>query len=161
MNLKKLATISLLLFIVVSVAYFVYDEMRLNSAIKKVAAGSIDSGDPILPGDYVTLYYFHGNIRCQTCLDMESNAKKVLDTYFSSRVEDGALRWQVVNIDLPENYRYVDEYIIMYNTLVIQSYKNGEAGEWKELWKAWDLTEKGEQYIQYVRDEIASFLEEN
>ena len=161
MNLKKLATFSLLLFVVVSVAYFVYDEIRLNSLVQKPEAGSTDSGDKFLPGDYVTLYYFHGTIRCQTCLDMESNAKKVLETYFSSRVEDGTLRWQVVNIDLPENYHYVDEYIIMYNTLVIQSYKNDEAGEWKELWEAWDLSEKGERYIQYVRDEVASFLEVN
>jgi len=154
-NLKKLATFSLLLFVVVSVAYFVYDEIRLSSVVQKPEAGSTDSGDPALPKDYVTLYYFHGTIRCQTCLE------KVLETYFSSRVEDGTLRWQVVNIDLPENYHYVDEYIIMYNTLVIQSYKNNEAGEWKELWKAWDLSEKGEEYIQYVRDEVASFLEVN
>ena len=161
MNLKKLATFSLLLFVVVSVAYFVYDEIRLSSVVQKPEAGSTDSGDPALPKDYVTLYYFHGTIRCQTCLDMESNAKKVLETYFSSRVEDGTLRWQVVNIDLPENYHFVDEYIIMYNTLVIQSYKNNEAAEWKELWEAWDLSEKGERYIQYVRDEVASFLEVN
>lgn len=161
MNLKKLATFSLLLFVVVSVAYFVYDEIRLNSLVQKPEAGSTDSGDTSLIEDYVTLYYFHGTIRCQTCLDMESNAKKVLETYFSSRVENGTLRWQVVNIDLPENYHYVDEYIIMYNTLVIQSYKNDEAGEWKELWEAWDLSEKGERYIQYVRDEVASFLEVN
>jgi hypothetical protein len=160
-NLKKLATFSLLLFVVVSVAYFVYDEIRLSSVVQKPEAGSTDSGDPALPKDYVTLYYFHGTIRCQTCLDMESNAKKVLETYFSSRVEDGTLRWQVVNIDLPENYHYVDEYIIMYNTLVINSYKHHDAGEWKELWKAWDLSEKGEEYIQYVRDEVASFLEVN
>ena len=72
---EKLATFSLLLFVVVSVAYFVYDEIRLNSLVQK-RNRSTDSGDTSLIEDYVTLYYFHGTIRCQTCLDMESMRKR-------------------------------------------------------------------------------------
>ena len=66
-----------------------------------------------------------------------ANAKKAVETYFLHSMERGPLRWKVVNIDLPENYHYLEDYIIMYNTLVIQQYIDGKPGEWKELWHAW------------------------
>ncbi|MBN2219521.1 MAG: hypothetical protein JW697_04525 [Kosmotogaceae bacterium] len=71
------------------------------------------------------------------------------------------MSWEVANIDLPENYHYLEDNIIMYNTLVIQECLDCKGDECKELWHAWDLSEKEDQYIEYVRDEVASFLEVN
>ena len=162
MNLKRIIRICLVLFVSISIAYFAYDEINLMQESSKTRENVLgEICDPSLPVDYSVLYYFHGTIRCKACLDMEANAKKVVETYFSSQYEAGTLRWKVVNIDLPENYHYLEDYIIMYNTLVIQQYIDGKPAEWKELWHAWDLSEKEDQYIEYVRDEVASFLEVN
>ena len=159
MKLKRIISICLLLFVLISIAYFAYDEIKLISQSSKPRESILEElNDSSLPKDYVGLYYFHGTVRCKACLDMEANAKKALETYFSSQYEAGTLRWEVVNIDLPENYHFLEDYIIMYNTLVIQQYIDGKPGKWKELWHAWDLSEKEDQYIEYVRDEVATFL---
>ncbi|WP_103134593.1 nitrophenyl compound nitroreductase subunit ArsF family protein [Mesotoga sp. B105.6.4] len=162
MKLKRTIRISLLLFVSISIAYFAYDEIDLlhkSSKTRESVLKEID--DPSLPKDYVVLYYFHGTIRCKACLEMETNAKRVIESYFPSQYEAGILRWKVANIDLPENYHYLEDYIIMYNTLVIQEFIDDKPGEWKELWHAWELSEKKAQYIEYIRNEIASFLEVN
>jgi hypothetical protein len=162
MKLRRTLTICLLLFVVVSVGYFIYDEARLNMLAKRVS-DTHEQGetDLLMPSDYSVLYYFHGTVRCKACLDMEKNAKETLETHFPSKVADGTLRWKEVNIDLPDNYNYVDQYLIMYNTLIIQKYEEDEPTRWKELHKAWDLAEREEQYIQYVREEVSAFVEGN
>ena len=162
MKLRRTLTICLLLFVVVSVGYFVYDEARSNILAKKVSDTYEQVETDLLPpSDYAVLYYFHGTVRCKACLDMEENAKETLETHFPSKVADGTLRWREINIDLPENYNYVDQYLIMYNTLIIQKYEEDEPTRWKELHKAWDLAEREEQYIQYVREEVSAFVEGN
>jgi len=158
-KLKRTIRISLLLFVSISIAYFAYDEINLlHKSSTTRESVLVEMEDFSLPLDYSVLYYFHGTIRCKACLDMEANAKKAVETHFSSQYGAGTLRWEAVNIDLPENYHYLEDYTIMYNTLVIQQYLDGRPGEWKELWHAWDLSEKEDQYIDYVRDEVASFL---
>ncbi|MBN2253386.1 MAG: hypothetical protein JW701_06780, partial [Kosmotogaceae bacterium] len=111
MKLKRTVRICLLVFVSISIAYFAYDEINLlhkSSATGKSVLVQIE--DPSLPVDYSVLYYFHGTIRCKACLDMEAYAKEALETHFNSQYKAGTLRWEVVNIDLPENYHYLEDY---------------------------------------------------
>ncbi|MEA3432693.1 MAG: hypothetical protein U9R01_08545 [candidate division WOR-3 bacterium] len=62
MDLKKILTTGLLLFVVISVAYFIYDEMSLvsnSSNVQKAESeqSEIDKSDV---NDYMIVYYFHG-----------------------------------------------------------------------------------------------------
>ncbi|MCP5457490.1 MAG: hypothetical protein H7A29_06555 [Thermotogae bacterium] len=75
--------------------YFAYDEIKLISQSSKSRESILEEqDDPFLPEDFVVLYYFHGTIRCKVCLDMEANAKKAVETHFSSQYGTGTLRWK-------------------------------------------------------------------
>jgi len=76
-KLKRIISICLVIFVLISIAYFAYDEIKLVSQSSKPRESILEElNDPSLPEDYVVLYYFHGTIRCNACLDMEANAKK-------------------------------------------------------------------------------------
>ncbi|HPS62245.1 MAG TPA: thioredoxin, partial [Bacteroidales bacterium] len=42
------------------------------------------------------VFYFHGTRRCPTCMAIEANTRKTLDTYFAGQVKSGAIRMTVI-----------------------------------------------------------------
>jgi hypothetical protein len=54
--------------------------------------------------------YFHSERRCPTCISIEENTKKTLDTYFQMQMEDGTITFQVYNVDDEKNIQLVEKY---------------------------------------------------
>ena len=51
----------------------------------------------------VTVYYFHGGVRCSNCINFEKYTGELMNTVFADAVKAGNLEWRVVNTDEPGN----------------------------------------------------------
>ena len=58
----------------------------------------------------VLVYYFHGTHRCPTCLAIEANTKKMLDTDFAKELKEGIIRFQSINMDEEVNQKLAEAY---------------------------------------------------
>jgi hypothetical protein len=56
------------------------------------------------------VYYFHATRRCATCMAIEDNTKKTLDTYFAAEIKDGTIKFNVVNVDEKKNKALAEKY---------------------------------------------------
>lgn len=56
------------------------------------------------------IVYFHAEHRCPTCLSIEANTKKTLDTYFAKMVKDGTIKLQILNVEDDKNQKLVEKY---------------------------------------------------
>lgn len=56
------------------------------------------------------IVYFHAKNRCPTCLSIEENTKKTLDTYFASQLKDGTIKLQVLDVSEDKNEKIVEKY---------------------------------------------------
>lgn len=73
----------------------------------------------------VKVLYFHGHMRCKTCMAIESETKKLLKEDFANELKDGSLAFEVIDISKSENVKIADKYRIAYSSLLIE--KNGGA----------------------------------
>lgn len=107
----------------------------------------------------VKAYYFHGTRRCKTCLTIESNAKKTLDTAFSAEMTQGVVTWQAIDIDLQENKHYEKEFDLMFSSVILVKFKNGRQVEWKNLQKVWELVGDVSAFESYIKNEMNAYLD--
>jgi len=67
----------------------------------------------------VDVYYFHITHRCNTCISIEAQVKKTLDTHFAAQLQDGSVKLHVINCELPENKVISEKYLAYGSTLAI------------------------------------------
>jgi len=72
------------------------------------------------------IYYFHGTHRCPTCLSIEANTRKVLETYFQDKVDDGTIKLNVLNFQDKENKALCEKYQVSGSTLLLVRDVNGD-----------------------------------
>jgi len=166
MNIKKVFTVLLLVFVAGSVAYMVVNE--------RAGVGDVpdDDGEVVVDGDseifggdvvekrQVVVYYFHGDVRCPTCHKLENYAKESVDTYFGDAVAGGELVWRPVNVDQPGNAHYVKDYQLVTKAVVLSEVVDGKESKWKNLDQIWDLVGDKNVYIEYIREGVSAFIGE-
>jgi len=107
----------------------------------------------------VVAFYFHGNFRCDNCRRIEQYSREAIDKYFSEQLKTQRLTFKVINIDLPENEHFINDYQLYTRSLVIAEFKNGKQVRWKNLTKVWDYLDEADKFYDYVRSEIRAYLE--
>ena len=108
----------------------------------------------------VIAYYFHGTYRCTTCRTIEKYSKEAIEHYFAKELQNGTLEFRPVNIEEPENRHYSQDYQLFSRSLVLSLNKDGKEVKWKNLTEVWTHVGNREQFFQYVKDEVAQFLNE-
>ncbi len=58
----------------------------------------------------LNIIYFHAEHRCATCLSIEENTKKTLNTYFAAQIKDGTIKLQVLDVSEKKNEKLVEKY---------------------------------------------------
>lgn len=58
----------------------------------------------------LNIVYFHAKNRCPTCLSIEENTKKTLNTYFANQLKDGTIKLQVLDVSEEKNEKIVEKY---------------------------------------------------
>jgi len=64
-------------------------------------------------------YYFHGTMRCPTCLKMEQYARDAIESGYQTEIGSGRVRWLAVNYDEPANEHFIKKYGLVASSLVI------------------------------------------
>jgi len=111
------------------------------------------------PSRKLDVIYFHATRRCPTCMAIEENTRKTLDTYFPGRLKDGTIRLMVINVDEDKNKALAEKYEATGSALFLT--KNGSGKEVKT-----DMTDfafsyarnNPEKFITGLKDRINELL---
>jgi len=172
MKTKTIISTVLVLFIFASVAYLVVGELRSLSQSPQAevnwpevepnqgpsSEAVVTPNAPPEASQKVVVYYFHGDFRCATCRKFETFSDEALQQVFRDELEDGRLKWQVVNIDKPGNGHFVTDYQLHTRAIVISKIKDGKQTGWKNLEKIWELVGDKKAFVKYVQDEVSTYL---
>jgi hypothetical protein len=63
--------------------------------------------------------YFHGKYRCATCISIEENTKKTLNTYFAAQMKAGKIKFQVIDGSDKKNEALVEKYEVEGSSLYL------------------------------------------
>ncbi len=157
MNARRLAQVALLLFVALSVTYFVVSESRKLAAANGPQLPSSTTTDPKTK---VIAYYFHGNFRCVSCRKLESLSQQAVMSGFPEKLKQGELRWAAVNVEQAGNDHFISDYRLFSRSLVLVRFKDGKQVEYKNLMKAWELLGDERTLKEYVQSEVRAYLTE-
>ncbi|NIA20813.1 MAG: hypothetical protein GWP05_02325 [Anaerolineaceae bacterium] len=147
MKPRTIITVALLAFVAVSVA----------AAILRESRGRDDQ--PLVEPDGFVVYYFHGPQRCRTCLTIQSCWREAVDEGFPEAIRDGRLRRQAINFLAPESARFVPRYRIESLSIVVAEVRNGRPRRQKNLGAIWDYRDDRPGMVEYIRSQVAAFME--
>lgn len=170
--MKKIATAVLLLLVAASVVFMVKDATRAPTAPGRNPAGDATLSNVPLPGesatvevagaadsekkDVLVVFYFHGTMRCPTCLNMERMAREAVEASFAEELARGSVAWRVFNTDEPDNAHYAKDFELVSSGVVVAHERGGKIEEWRGLPKIWDLNGDEEQFKDYIVSELTN-----
>ena len=111
--------------------------------------------------DGLVVYYFHGDIRCQTCRAIESQSHDTVQNDFPNQLENGQVVWKIVNYDKPEGAELAKEFDVHMANVVLARMSGGQVEEWKRLDQVWALVGDKPAFARFVRTEISEMLAES
>ena len=170
--MKSAVTIILLLFVAASVAYLVVGGTRSKTATTDPAAKAANPTKPVAgespratakpanekQAPVLVAYYFHGTMRCPTCLKMEQYAREAIEEKYASEIDNGRVSWEAVNYDEPANEHFLKEFELVASTLVVVSNGPSDKRTWRKLERTWDLVGDEAAFKRYVVDEVTALL---
>lgn len=109
---------------------------------------------------WVSVYYFHGTVRCTACINVEFYTSEVLETYFSNELQNGRLQFVTFNTDELQNQHYIKDFQLVSNSLVLAHYKGNKLIKYKNLADVWEYERNKEKCLSYIKTEIEQFLQE-
>jgi hypothetical protein len=133
---------------------------KTSSEAVKTDTGKIDPGKPaIVSGRKIVVYYFHGNMRCRTCLALERLAKESVETTFAKSIKKGRLEWKTVNVETAGNEHFTNDYKLYTRSVIVSILQDGKEVSWKNLDRIWTLVRDEEKYKEYITGEVKACLE--
>ncbi len=162
MKLKQIFAIVLIVFVAASLAYMIVKETTAEPSTNETAENMIQDEDKATaePDDRIIVYYFHGDVRCETCHKLEIYAKETLDTYFANELAAGKIVLQVVNVEQPQNEHFIGDYELVTKSVVLSKVQQGKELAWENLNQIWQEVGNKQGYFDYVRDSISKFMED-
>ena len=174
MELKKAVTVCLISLFAATLVVLIARALDMQAAssiqpeLQKIAkeleairrqvsggAGMQSSGDsPADLSDGVIVYYAHSNTRCPTCRKIEAQAYMAVTSGFGDALDDGSIRWEVVNYEEASGKHFVDDYGVLMPTVVLERMKDGKVAEGNQLDRVWGLRNDKPAFIEYVQTEI-------
>jgi hypothetical protein len=155
MNGKKIVQFGLLLFAAVAVVILVSREAKRQAPGEGV--GDATTGE--LPQKAVVAYYFHGDVRCPTCRNIEEYAREAIESGFAAQLAAGNVEWRVVNYEVPANQHFTTEYEIVAPTVVVVRTAEGRVADWRNLSRVWELVGEKDALMKYIRQETQAMLD--
>jgi hypothetical protein len=153
MKPKTIVGVVLLVFAAASLVYLVAAEMFEGD--EPAGAG----GAP-LPDDAVVVTYFLTDVRCPTCIKIEAYTKEAVETGFADALADGRLVWRAVNTDEPGNKHFLDAYKLATKAVVVSVRRGGKEVNWKNLEDIWHEVGVKDDFLSYIRTEVAAALDQ-
>ncbi len=158
--MKKILQISLLTIVALGVGLGIWKQMETPSDLHRstLADESKTSVAP-LTGEsevpQVVVTYFTTNVRCKSCLSIEALTRETVEERFAEELAGKTLVFQTINIDLPENKHFIEQYQLSFKTVVLSSMKEGEQAGFMKMDKVWELLHTPETFKNYLAEGIA------
>ena len=105
-----------------------------------------------------TVYYFHGDIRCGTCIMLERATVTAVRDSFAAQLDAGDLGLEVVNFEAPGNEHFVADFALEGPQAVLVAYDGEKVRAWRDLERLWFLASEPEQVRNYLVTETRAFL---
>ncbi|GBE14719.1 hypothetical protein BMS3Abin14_00769 [bacterium BMS3Abin14] len=109
-------------------------------------------------GDQIVVYYFHRKFICRSCEGIDEVVLEGLERYFPSDFSEGRLAMCTVNLDEPGNLHYLDDFDIVFNSIVVVDKRKGKVARFKNIEDLWDIFPDRKATIDLIRDEVSGFL---
>ncbi|TFH41837.1 MAG: hypothetical protein E4G96_04715 [Chrysiogenales bacterium] len=106
------------------------------------------------------VYYFHTTARDATCRNIQLLTSHTLNYFYRDRLASGKLVWKVVNMEDPWNKHFVDDFRLRKKSVVIVTPAVNRRIQWKVLDNAENLINDRRRFMEYIENEVSSFLRE-
>lgn len=110
------------------------------------------------PPTSVTVYYFHGNRRCKTCLGIQKTIEDTVRDRFGGDVQDKRLVYQDINTDDPANKQYTEDFQLSFSSMVVVAMNGAQRVKWENCDKVWEYAHDEPRLAQYTAERIGAFL---
>ena len=168
MQVRTVVAVVLAVFVAASVAVLVKKELRRGASegLPEAAGGSSSPGQATAspaaaeqpgPGQ-VFVYYFHRSQRCPTCMNMERYAHEAVATGFAPDLEEGRIRWLVLNYEAPENEPLKKRYELASPAVVLVRADVDGRPSFENLAEVWPLAFDKPAFLTYVQEQLRAFL---
>ncbi len=163
MSARKLVTAALLAFVAISVAFLAQRNVRAAKDSRAAAAAESTplpaaAQAPVSGPGRVIAYYFYVTVRCTTCRAIEAYSREAIFDRFKPELATGRLEWRPVNVQLPENRHFIQDYQLFTRSLVLVREQNGRQQEYKVLHDTWELVGDKRALQGYVEQEVRGYL---
>jgi hypothetical protein len=101
--------------------------------------------------------YYHGTIRCHTCLMIEQFSAMTMQSSFGKQLAAGTIIWKAEDYEAENDSMAVQKYGIENQSLILSKRVNGREIDWKLLPKIWDYAGDYEKFRKYIMESIDSF----
>lgn len=179
MNIKKIISVFLLLFVVASVGTIIARETGLNlvkseggtgllpvqqesQAAPQIAQINETQKQPEISAPAkVVVYYFHGKSRCYSCHKIEAFTREAIQGGFEQEIKDGRVELKNINVEELSNRHYIQDYQLASRSVVVARYKGHEQKDWERLDYVWQIVGDYDAFIAFVREKTSAFLKAN
>jgi len=107
---------------------------------------------------FVKVFYFHGPIRCHTCLQIENEIKMTLNQKFDKEMKNKKIVFECIDYVSDTTNNYEKQYNLENQALIIAKFENNKQVKWKNLDKIWKFTGNFDKMSRYISNEINDYL---
>ncbi len=111
------------------------------------------------PAPDVVVYYFHGDIRCSTCLMLEDLTVRAVRDSFPAQLVNKSLDLQVVNFMSEGDEHFADDFVLEFQSVIVAEFDAGKIVRWKNLERIWDLHDQPARFAAYIAGETRLYLD--
>lgn len=151
------------LIVLVAFGISLADSTEQKSSVDSVAAKTdtvkTAKTDSVAVKDIFLASYFHGDVRCPTCIKLETYSSEAIQSGFEKEVKDSLLVFRTVNWDREENAHYLDDYKLYTKALILSRVRGGKEIAWANLDSIWQLVGDKDKFIKYVQTKSRAFID--
>lgn len=136
----------------------IVEELRAVRGQGGIAAAPGDPTKAAVVNDGLVVYYFHSNVRCPTCVSIETQARETVQTHFASQLSDGEVVWKIVNYEQASAKPLTEKFQLTSPVVVLARMKDGKVEDWKRLDEVWAVVGDKPAFTKYVKGEIERML---
>ena len=160
MKLKRIISITLGLFVFLSILYWGVSEINQN-ANNNASSTDLQASDTSRPtlSKRVEGLYFHGTNRCYTCNLMEGYILDVLKESLDKEVKEGLITFESFNVEEPSKSHYIQDYQLNSISFFLSIKKEGKEVKFTNVDQIWKLAGNESNFKNYIKQEIKKHLE--
>lgn len=154
MTSKRALLLLLLVFVATSTVYLIAGGAKKPEVQTPAQTAQAPAAGP----SRIIAYYFHVTVRCTTCKTIEAYSREAILNHFKNDLDRGRLEWQVVNVQLPENRHFVQDYQLFTKSVVLVHIAGGKQQSYKILNDVWELVGDKARFQAYIDKETRGYL---